>query len=354
MAERNVHIAFVGTRADGEGGIYTFGLDPDTGELASRSTTGTPTNPSFLDLHPSGGFLYAVNQIEAGAVTAFSIDRATGGLARIDDHPTLDARPCHLRVDSSGRFVVVSHHTGGSLTVLAIGDDGGFDGITDRVTRTASSVHPERQTRSRPHAAILGPAGRYWYVPDLGADRVSIYELDRGDGTLHRSHPDVEIRAGSGPRHLAFHPNGRFCYLVNELRSTVTAFRRNPDTGALSRIQCVPALPDAFDGHSQAADVHVHPSGSWLYSSNRGHDSIASFAVDRTTGRLDPNGHVSTRGEWPRNFLVEPSGTFLYVENQHSDEIVTFRIDRTSGALAPTGEVTRVPRPVCMVLLPRP
>ena len=356
-------LAFVGTRgyvspsnaSDGEASreIHAFGLDPETGELSRRAVVDAGENPSFLAVHPDEARLYAVSQADEGTVTGFEFDPETGELSRLNRRRTGDARPCHVSVDPTGRYALATHYVGGSVSVLPIAESGRLSNPSHAVEREGRGPDPDRQTRSRPHAAVFGPDDRFVYVPDLGADRVWVYELDRDEGRLVPAGPgSVRLHAGAGPRHLAFHPDGRFAYAVNELDSTLTAFERDPRTGDLSAVRTVSTLPTSFEGENRPADVHVHPSGRWVYGSNRGHDSVAVFAVDSESGAPEPAGHASTGGEWPRNFALDPTGEYLFAENQATDGIVPFRVDDAAGGLSVAGPAVAVRRPSCMALVP--
>jgi 6-phosphogluconolactonase len=247
----------------------------------------------------------------------------------------------------------VANYAGGSVSVLPIGEDGRLGELTDLVQHHGSSANPQRQKSPHPHSANLDAANRYLFVPDLGLDKIMIYRIDSPRGKLKpNDEPWARVKAGAGPRHFAFHPKGRYAYVINELDSTVTAFAFDETRGTLKEIQTVPTLPDSFTGNSTCADVHVSPSGKFLYGSNRGHDSIVIFAIDEDTGQLTYVEHEPTQGKTPRNFAIDPTGTFLLAANQNSDTVVTFRIDPVTGRLSPTGHVASVPSPVCLKLVP--
>lgn len=342
--------AFVGTYTDGDSdGIYH--LDVSTEEAPQLERTGSTSvgdNPSFLALHPEKPVLYAVHEVEAGGASAFRIEtdgetRTLSPLGRVESGA---GGPCHCSVHPSGAFLFVAHYAGGAVSALPIGEDGALDAPSDVVHHEGSSRNPERQSAAHPHSITPDPEGRFLYVPDLGTDEVAIYEFDAENGLLDRV-SGVDARAGAGPRHLAFHPDGEFLYLINELDSTVCAYERDPTTGELTEIDVQSTLPDGFDGENLTADIHVHSSGEWVYGSNRGHDSIAVFAVD-DDGALRPRGTVSTEGEWPRNFALDATGEVLFAENKNTDNIVSFRVDEETGGLEPTGSSVSVPQPVCL------
>jgi len=243
----------------------------------------------------------------------------------------------------------------GSIIARAIGEDGRLGEATAFIAHRGHSVHPKRQTGPHAHSVNLDAANRFAFVADLGLDKVMVYRFDAGAGTLAPHDPPwAAMEPGSGPRHFAFHPSGRFAYVLNEMGSSVTAMAYDAAAGALTPIHTASALPKDFDGDNTGAEVAVHPSGRFLYSSNRGHDSIAIFAIDAGTGRLRPVGHASTRGKRPRHFAVDPSGRFLLAANRNSNNVVIFRIDGESGRLEPTGGVAEVPGPVCILMAPTP
>ncbi|MEA3367284.1 MAG: lactonase family protein, partial [Planctomycetota bacterium] len=256
--------------------------------------------------------------------------------------------------DRTGRHLLAVNYGTGSVMARAIGEDGRLGEATAFIAHRGHSVHPKRQTGPHAHSVHLDAANRFAFVADLGLDKVMVYRFDAGAGTLApHDPPSVAVAPGSGPRHFAFHPSGRFAYVVNELTSTVTAFRYDAASGVLAPLDTAGTLPKGFAGSNTGAEVAVHPSGRFLYTSNRGHDSIAIFAIDAGTGRLRPVGHAPTRGKRPRHFAVDPSGRFLLAANRDSNNVVVFRIDGESGRLDPTGGVAEVPGPVCILMVPR-
>jgi 6-phosphogluconolactonase len=336
-------------------GIAVLRLDPATGGLTPVQTVPDVANPSFLALHPRRPLLYAVNAVPeqdgrpGGSVSAFAVDPATGGLTFLNRQPSHGAGPCHVSVDRSGRWAFVANFGGGSIAALPIREDGSLGPATDTVQHVGSSVHPERQRGPHAHSINLDPDNRYALVADLGLDRVMIYRLDLERGALPPNDPPWTATApGAGPRHVDFHPNGRHVFVINEIDSTLTAYDYDAARGTLGEIQTVSTLPEGFAGANSTADVHVHPSGRFVYGSNRGHDSLVIFAVDPATGRMSYVGHEPTHGRTPRNFAIDPTGAFLFAANQDSDTIVTFRVDQTTGVLTPTGQVTAVLTPVCI------
>ena len=347
---------YIGTYTAGESeGIYLLELDLDTGELTQHGLAGEADNPNFLALHPTEPLLYAVGRMPdgeggtQGALGAFRIDAESGRLTAVNQASSIDGGPCHIAVDRAGRHVAAANYGGGSFLVRAIEDGGGVGETTGHVQHEGSSVHP-RQQNPHAHAVDFAPDGRFLFVTDLGIDKVMIYRYDSETGAVEPNDPPyAEVAPGAGPRHFDFHPSGDFAYVINELDNTVTAFAYDAETGSLETIHTVPTLPEDFEEDNTTAEVRVHPSGRFLYGSNRGHDSIAVFEIDETTGELTPAGHASTQGNTPRNFNVDPSGQYLLAANQNSDNVVVFRIDPGTGMLEPTGGEAEVPSPVCVV-----
>jgi 6-phosphogluconolactonase len=349
--------AYVGTSK----GIYLGELDLRSGELTTPALVGKTANPSFLAIHPNRRFLYAVNEVasfagmKSGSVSAFAIDPQTGALTLLNQQPSRGTEPAHLIVDRQGKNVLVANYGGGSVAVLPIDAEGRLGPATGFVQHTGSSVTQSRQAAPHAHAVILDSANRFAFVADLGLDKVLIYQFDAAQGTLAPNDPPfASVPPGSGPRHFAFHPNGRTAYVINELTSTVTTFRYDAAKGALEPLQTISTLPADFTKTNSTAEIVVHPSGKFLYGSNRGHDSIAIFAIDADTGQLTLIGHELTQGKTPRNFTVDPTGAYLLAANQGSGTIVVFRIDPESGRLTPTGHTANVSTPACVELMPAP
>lgn len=351
---------YFGTYNRGEGkGIYTSELDLANGKLSDAQLAGEAVNPSFLAIHPSRKFLYAVGEIDnfdgkkTGGVSAFAIDPKSGSLKLINQHSSQGAGPCHLVVDATGKNVLVANYGGGSVACLPIEPDGSLREASTFIQHQGSSVDPKRQAGPHAHSINVDAKNRFAMAADLGLDRVLIYRFDADKGSLvPNDPPSVVMPAGGGPRHFAFHPNGRFAYANNEMASSVTALSYDPETGVLEELNTVPTLPaDANAEGNSTAEVRVHPNGKFVYVSNRGHNSIAIFQVDASSGRLTPKGHASSGGEIPRNFNLDPSGQFLLTANQDSSNIVVYRVDAESGGLTPTGSEIEVPTPVCIRFL---
>jgi 6-phosphogluconolactonase len=336
-------------------GIYLSRLDLATGALSPAEVAAEVKNPSFLAIHPNGKLVYAVNEVAdlggkpSGAVSAFAIEPQDGKLKLLNQQSSQGAGPCHLVVDSAGKNVLVANYGSGSCAALALGEDGRLGEATSAIQHQGKSINPGRQEGPHAHSINLDAANRFAFVADLGLDKVLIYRFDGASGKLTANDPpSVSVAPGAGPRHFALHPSGKFAYVINEIANTVTAFSYDASGGRLQEIQSIGTLPDDFKGTSHTAEVVVHPSGKFVYGSNRGHDSLAIFAIDAATGKLTAAGHEPTGGKTPRNFAIDPSGKWLLAENQGSGTIVVLAIDPKTGALRPTSHKLDVPSPVCV------
>lgn len=351
---------YVGTYTSGESnGIYVFGMEPATGVLHPMAMAAEAVNPSYMAFDPAHRYLYAVNEVKefegkpGGSVSAFSVDPQTGGLRLLNQQPTHGGSPCYVAVDAKSRFVLTANYGGGSLSVHPILPGGKLGPSTDFVQHYGSGPNKQRQEAPHTHSIVLDPANRYAFAPDLGLDKIMAYRFDAERGKLKPNDPPwAGVEAGAGPRHFAFHPDGKHAYVINELNSTIGAFRYDAAKGALEWIETVKTIPGGFTGSNSCADVHVAPSGKYVYGSNRGHNSIARFKIDLDTGKLTALGHVPTQGRTPRNFAIDPTGTFLLAANQNTNTVVVFRIDQTSGELLATGNGVQVPSPVCIQMVP--
>jgi 6-phosphogluconolactonase len=348
---------YVGTYTSGKSeGIYGYHMDVATGEL-KRFNSFRSVNPSFLAIDRSKRYLYAVNEVgqylgqPSGGVSAYAIDRATGNLRLLNEQATQGADPCYLTIDRKRKTLLVANYTGGSVAALPIRTDGTLGMVIDLKQHEGSGIK-EQQKGPHAHCIILDRFERYALAADLGTDKVMIYRFNPTTGKLTTGkQPFAKLQAGAGPRHLTLHPNGKYAYVINELDSTLTVLKYNELNGTLSQVETVSTLPGDFSGVSYCADVHVSPSGKFLYGSNRGHNSIVVFAIDPRSGKLTQVEHVSTEGKWPRNFTIDPTGRFLLVANQHTDNVVTFSIDAKTGRLKPTGHVAEIPVPVCLLFM---
>jgi 6-phosphogluconolactonase len=358
-ASKSKYLVYVGTYTEkGSKGIYGYRFDPATDQLTSLGLAAETVDPSFLAVDPSRRFLYAVNEISqyegrsSGGVSAFAIDHGTGKLTFLNEVPSGGAGPCHVSLDKTGRYVLVANYGGGSLAVFPILKDGRLGEASAFVQHHGASVNPQRQEGPHAHSIYASPDNRFVLSADLGLDEVLVYRFDVEKGTLKPNYPAFAVvSSGAGPRHFAFHPNGKFGYVIDEMLSTITVFSYAPASGTLEVLQTVSTLPQGFNGESTAAEVEVHPSGKFLYGSNRGHDSIAVFAINTRKGTLTPAGYAPTLGKEPRSFAIDPTGTYLFAANQNSDGIVQFRIDPNYGRLTPTGQVLEVPSPVCVIFV---
>ena len=342
-------------------GIYFAKLDLGTGQMTQPELVATATNPTFLTIAPSGRFLYSINEIDnfkgkkSGGVSAYTIDPATGKLTLINQQPSGGPGACFVSVDPAGKNVLVADYAGGCAAVLPVGEDGQLAEPSSVVQHQGKGPNAERQEAPHAHSINLTPDAKFALVADLGLDKVFIYRFDAAKGALSPNDPPfAQLAPGAGPRHLVFHPNARWMYVIDEIANTVTVFDYDASRGAMTELQVITTLPEDFTGKSTAAEVQVHPSGRFLYGTNRGHNSIAMFGIDQATGKLTAIGHEPTQGKNPRNFRMDPSGTFLLTANQDSNNIVIFRINAQTGKLQSTGNIASVPLPVCVKFLAPP
>jgi 6-phosphogluconolactonase len=338
-------------------GIYVSRLDTD-GKLSSPELVAEGPNPAFLTVDPQQRFLYAVHEVgkfgdeNAGYVSAFAIDPATGRLMLLNKVSTITGGPCHVSVDVSGRVVLVANYGGGSIQSYPVEPDGRLGAAASFIKQSGSSVNPARQKEPHAHWIGVDPANRFALLCDLGLDQVLVFKLDPALAKLTANEPPfARVAPGAGPRHLTFRPDGKFAYVINELDCTISAFAWNSARGELSPVQTISTLPDgvAVQRGISTAEVFAHPSGRFLYGSNRGHDSIAVFAIEDASGELALVDHVPSGGRTPRSFNLEPTGRFLLSANQNSGSVVVFRIDERTGRLAPTAATVSIEKPVCVV-----
>jgi 6-phosphogluconolactonase len=347
---------YFGTYGQGpKDGVYVAELDLASGNVTEPRLAARAVNASFIALHPDKQHLYSVAEVSSrgerrtGGVMAFSIVPETGALRAINEQSSGGAGPSHLTVDKAGKNVLVANYEGGSVAVLPIAPDGSLKPASSRFQQRGTGPNRERQEAAHAHSVNVDAANRFAFVADLGADKIFVYRFDPVAGKLTANQPPaVTLAPGSGPRHFAFDPNGRFAYAIDELDSTISAFWYDAENGVLSRIQVVSTLPKDFRGENTASEVAVHPSGKFVYGANRGHDSIAIFSVDPVSGKLTAEGHEPTQGKTPRNFAIDPTGTFLLAANQASNSVVVFRIDPSNGRLRATGQKLRIREPVCV------
>jgi 6-phosphogluconolactonase len=356
------YLVYIGTYTDQASagrGIYAYRYDSASGQFVSLGVAAQTQNPSFLALPSNGGFLYAVNEVgdyqgqHSGAVSAFRVDRKSGRLTFLNGVASRGADPCYISFDKTGHYALVANYTGGSVATFPVNEDGRLGEASAFVQQSGSSVNRERQESAHAHWIEVTPDNHFAFAADLGTDEVRVYRFDAKNGSLTPNHPQsAKLRPGSGPRHVALSPDGRFVYVLGELKSTVSAFKYDPNQGTLFELQTISALPEEFSGKNDAAELVMHPSGKFLYASNRGEDAIAGFKLDSQKGTLTPVEHVPTQGKTPRNIAIDPTGSLLLAANQDSNNIVIFKIDSATGRLASTGQKLEVPSPVCIVFLP--
>jgi 6-phosphogluconolactonase len=359
MTQSEHNIVYVGTYTSrGAEGIYAYRYDPGTGTLAPLGVTSGIANPTFLALHPDRQHLYAVNEVAetdgqpGGALSAYAIEPSSGSLTFLSRQSTVGTGPCHVAVDQTGRYAMAANYGSGSVAMLPILEDGSLGEACDFHQHSGSGPDPRRQQGPHAHSVTIDPSNRYAFVADLGMDKMMVYRLELEQGKLVPNDvPWASACAGAGPRHSCFHPNGSRAYVINELGSSVTAFAYDSAQGTLRELQTVSTLPEGFEGHNTCADIHLSQSGAFLYGSNRGHDSIATFAVAQDDGTLTLLGHQSTLGKTPRNFGLAPNGDFVLAANQDTDNIIAFGVNAETGQLVPTGYETQVPAPVCILWL---
>jgi len=355
------YLVYFGCYTSGKSkGIYVSRFDSATGKLGAPELAVATTNPSFLAIHPSHRFLYAVGEMsgsgkKAGAVSAFALDAATGKLTLLNQQDSGGSGPCYVGLDNTGKNALVANYGSGSVASLPVKADGTLCPAASEMQHSGSSVNSARQKGPHAHSIFLDTANRFAFAPDLGLDKVMIYRFDSAKGTLTPNDPPfAAVAAGSGPRHFTFHPSGKFAYVINEMLCTVTAFAYDSERGALKEIETVSTLPagKSVKPSYSTAEIRVHPNGKMLYGSNRGHDTIAVFALDPATGKLELIQNAPTLGKIPRNFNFDPSGKWLLAAHQTSDNVVVFSVDQTTGKLTPTGQQIEVGACVCVKFMP--
>lgn len=344
-------LAFIGSYADAkDSGLYVCSYDEVTGSLELIEQTAGLQNPTFLDVNADTLKLYAItegvdsNNQRCGAAASYTINPADGKLTLLNKTNTVSAPTCHITLDHSGKVVIVSSYHGGMIGLSPLLEDGQIGETADTQQHKSSSVPP---VQARAHSVFIDRSNRYAIACDLGLDRLFIYKLEVEHNRL-APHREVQVAAGSGPRHFAFHPSLPYGYVIHELNATVTAFSYDEEQGELAEIQIISTLPASYKGENGCADIHISPDGNYLYGSNRGHDSIVVYAIDPLTGKLTVVEHVSTLGGHPRNFGLSPDGRFLLVANRDGNNIVTFTRDEHTGKLLPTGNELQVSKPVCI------
>ena len=346
-------------------GIYLFRLQT-TGLEVSQNITLVPLglaaetpSPSFLELDVQRRLVFAVNEVNTfqgkptGSVSSFKVDPATGKLALINQQPSMGAGPCHVVLDRTGKNLLIANYGSGSVAVIPVAVDGRLGEPSSVIQHSGKSVHPQRQQGPHAHCVTLDPANRFAFVCDLGLDKVMAYRFDAAQGKLTPAEPAfTATKPGAGPRHMAFRPDGKFAYVLNEMNSTVTAFSYDAASGRLAEIQTESTLPPYYEGRNSTAEIAVHPSGKWLYVSNRGNDSVVLFDIDREKGTVSFTEEQNTGGRTPRHFGIQPNAKHLAIGNQNSDTVLVCRIDDGNGRLKPSGVFAEVPSPACVVFLP--
>ena len=355
-AANRKYLVFVGTYTTKtvSKGIYGYEFDADTGKLTPKGVAAETRDPSWVAVHPGGKFLYAANEAgKASTVSAFAVDAKSGKLTLLNQISSLGEDPCYLSFDKTGKYLLVANYSSGTIAVFPILADGRL-GEHTAFAKDQGATGPNKERQEAPHAHWIetSPDNRFALVADLGLDEVLVYKFDATSGTLTPNEPPfARLKAGSGPRHAVFYPNGKFVFAVSELSSTATSFAYGAKKGTLKEIGTASTLPPGFSGRNDVAEAAVHPNGKFLYVSNRGNDSIAILSIDPGNRTLSPAGGIPTGGKEPRHFAIDPSGKYLLAENQFSNNIVVFKIDAATGGLTPTGQVVEVPSPVAIAFL---
>jgi 6-phosphogluconolactonase len=352
-------LVLFGSHRSGTGiGFSLARFNTATGMLTRPEFIAEAEAPSFFVVHPDGEYIYACNSIDTwqgrpeGSISAYAVDAKSGRLTLLNRKPSGGAEPCYISLDRTGRYVLEANYNGGNVSVFSIGPDGALGERTGFDQETGSSVNPDRQKRSYAHCIVVDPGNRFALACNLGADKVFIYRFSAKDGSLTRNDPpSVSLKPGSGPRHITFHPNGKFAFVINELACTITAFGWNSAKGTLTELQTISTLPEDFKGFNTCAEIQVHPNGKFLYGTNRGQNTLAVFAIDPGSGRLTFVERVPTRGKMPRNFTFDPAGKWILLSNHDSDNAVVFRVNDQNGRLTQAGEPTEVPNPFCLRFL---
>jgi 6-phosphogluconolactonase len=346
---------FAGSYAEAEdSGIYVYTFNEQTGQLTRTDEFSGLKNPTFLNVDAARGLLYAIGETvneagqKVGEAASFTIDAATGKLQLLNRAITVASTTCHIQRDAESQFLTVTSYHGGMVGLSGIEADGSIGPLLDSRQHSGSSSHSERQDRPHPHSSFYSPDGRYLLVSDLGLDKIITYSLDRAGQQLMQVQ-EAEVQPGSGPRHLTFHPNGKFVYVINEINSTISAFAYEAEQGKLSALETVSTLPESVAVDNSCAEIAISADGNFLYGSNRGHDSIVVYAVNGENGSLTPVQYISVEGGHPRHFALTPGGKYLLAANRDSDNIVTFAVDPSNGQLSYTGIQEQVSKPVCVI-----
>ena len=353
----NDYLVYIGTyNGPKSQGIYVYRLSLATGKLAPLGLAAASDRPAFLALHPNHKYLYAVNEInqydgkKSGSVSAFSIDHATGKLTLLNIVPSGDPGPCHLTVDHTGKYLLVANYGVGSVASFPILADGRLGKVVSFIPHIGHSVDPKRQEAPHAHSIYISADNRFVVSADLGTDQVCVYRFDANTGTLTPNQPPyASVPPGTGPRHFAFDPNGKFAYVIEEMGSSLTAFTWDAAHGVLHPFETIKTVPKDYTGYNDCAELYFRPDGKFLYGSNRGYDGVTVFAIDPVKGTPTPVQYVHSEGKTPRSFGIDPTGSYLIAANQDSDSLVVLHIDPSTGHLTPTGQKEEVGSPICVV-----
>jgi 6-phosphogluconolactonase len=342
---------YVGTYSRGSSkGIYAYKFQSSTGKATPIGLAAETSNPSFLAVHPSQRFLYAVNENNTGMVSAFAIDPANASLKLLNQVNSKGSGPCHLSVDKTGKWLFVANYNSGSVAAYPINDNGSLGEASKTIQHSGNSVNVDRQGGPHAHVAAISPDNRFVWVCDLGLDEVLSYRIDPAKGGLTPNDPPfAKVQPGFGPRHLVFRADAKFAYVMSEMGGNVTVFSYDAAKGTMQQVQVISTLPENYTGTKSGAEIAIHPNSKFLYASNRVHNSIAIFKVDAAKGTLTAAGNVSSGGKTPRAFAIDPSGNYLLAANQDTSNIVIFKIDQQTGGLTPTGDTIEVGSPVSVV-----
>ncbi|MFD1178061.1 lactonase family protein [Paenibacillus puldeungensis] len=354
MTEKHQRLTvFVGSYAEtANSGVYLYEMDPSSGAMQRLDEAGGMKNPTFLSVDEINHRLYAISETQSegeriGEAVAFAVDSARGLLQELNRSTTIRPSASHIQLDRANRFVAVSGYHGGNVGLVQVQADGLIGQLINEQQHKGHGADPARQDRPHPHSVLFSPDNRFALVADLGLDKIIVYALDSAAGKLTLQ-SEVHTPAGSGPRHMAFHPNGRYLYSINEVNSTISSFSFDPEGGCLELLDTVSTLPSGFEGENTTAEIAISGDGRFLYGSNRGHDSIVQFSIDGASGKLTYVEHVSSEGEHPRHFAITPDGKHLITANRDSNNLVVFKVDKESGKLKSTGLTYNVSKPVCV------
>ncbi|MCM3782751.1 lactonase family protein [Neobacillus mesonae] len=353
MTAQSRLLVFTGSYSESsDPGIHVYELDEKTAELSLLSAVSGVKNPTFLQVDAEQQRLYAIGEIatadggKAGEVLAFTIHPEQGELTFMNRAQSAIAPTCHVQKDPQGQYLIISSYHGGAVSLVSLNEDGSVGQMLDSKQHSGRGAHPERQDRPHVHSAFFSPDGKYIMVQDLGIDKIFVYTIDRENNKLVL-HREVNTHAGAGPRHLVFHPNGSYAYVINEVDSTVTFFTYDADQGDLKEHQTLSTLPEGFEGENTCAEITLSKDGRFLYGSNRGHDSIVVYAIAED-GKLTVTQHISTEGGHPRHFALTPNGDLLLAANRDANNIVLFSVNKVNGQLTYTGNQVTSPKPVCV------